>query len=267
MTADYRIAVPSYERADTVQQRTLGFLTEHNIDRERITVWVANEQQHHDYRQQLGRSWDIRVSAPGLLASRCQYHTEYPEGTPIANMDDDINDLLVSDGKRLRPYRGSLDTFITTAFRTAESNGCRLWGVNGAANAMYLKQQVTIGLRYTIGAFFGSYAGDPIFDPTKRELASSGEDFETALLAFQRDGAVMRYDGITIKTAYFAPGGIDAELKAAGINERHAEHERRLHEIAAAFPGLAKAYKKAGGVTNLRLKPLTAHRIPWHPNL
>lgn len=263
---NYQINIPSFQRSEVVAARTLNLLARHKIDREQVTVWVANEQEHDTYRAHLDPSWNVQVSERGLVHSRCHYHQHHPAGTPIVNIDDDVSELLVAVGNKLTPYTASLDTFIRDAFTTAKDNGCRLWGINAAANPMFLKNQATVGLRYIIGAFFGSYAHDPIFNLNNRTGESSGEDFEATLMAFKRDGAVLRYDGITIKTAYFAPGGIDAELKQRGINERQTDHDRRLHDIAARYPGLARTYKKAGDVTNIRLKTLTSHRLPWTPN-
>jgi hypothetical protein len=262
---DYLINIPSYQRSEVVASRTLSFLDKHNIDRERVTVWVANEQEFDTYRKHLDTSWRIGVSEKGLVQSRCHYHQQAPKGTPILNIDDDISDLLTSDGKRLQPFASNLDKFITEAFTMAEENNVKLWGINGAANAMFLKPQATVGLRYIIGAFFGSYAHDPIFNLDNREGQSSGEDFEATLMAFTRDGAVLRFDGISIKTAYFASGGIDAELKELGITQRQTDHKQRLEQIANKYKGLASIYSKAGDVTNIRLKVITAHRMSWKP--
>lgn len=261
----YTINVPSYQRPDTIEAKTLTTLDRHGIDRDRITVWVADEHEHDAYRTALRDEWDIKVGAPGLVNARIAYHTHHAPGTPIVNIDDDVTRIMVADGKKLADFPGNLDRFFTDAFATCQAEGTRLWGINAAANPMYLNNRYTVGLRYTIGALFGSYAGDPIFTHETRTGESSGEDFEATLMAFARDGATLRYDGVTIKTAYFAGGGIDAELAAHGIPDRQTDHHRRLNEIAARYPGIASTYTKAGGVTNIRLKPITAHQVPVDP--
>lgn len=260
---EYRINIPSYQRAEVVKTRTLDFLSRKNVDRERVKVWVADEQEYDTYRAALDSSWDIGISVKGVLRSRCHYHQQYEKGTPLLSLDDDVADLLVERNKKLVPYEADFDKFVKTGFQLAEENQVRVWGINGAANPMFLKRQVTVGLRYIIAAFYGSYAHDPIWDITKRSEESSGEDFLSTLMAFTRDGAVLRFDGISIKTAYFAPGGIDAELKSRGIQDRATDHAEQLVAIANQYPGLAKTYTKAGGVTNIRLKTITAHRLPW----
>ena len=262
---NYTINVPSYQRADTVEAKTLATLDRHGIDRQRVTVWVANEQERTTYAAALGDRWAIQIAAPGLVPARIAYHQHHPKGTPIVNIDDDVTRILVADGKKLTDFKGNLDAFFNDAFATCEAEGARLWGINAAANPLYMNHRYTVGLRYNIGAMFGSYAGDPIFTHTARSGESSGEDFETTLMAFTRDGATVRYDGVTIRTAYFASGGIDAELAAQGIADRQTDHHRRLTQIAAAYPGLASTYTKAGGVTNIRLKPITAHQITLDP--
>lgn len=263
MTIDYRINVPSYERSQTLASATLALLDRYSVDRDRVTVWVADDQQREIYDADVGDSWRVRVSAPGLLRSRCVYHESYPAGTRLLNLDDDLSDLVISTGRRLVPFPGRLDDLVTEAFGLAERNDLRLWGVNAAANPGWLKPQISIGLRYVVGALFGSYAGDSIWSTKSRTGVSSGEDFESTLLAYCRDGAVMRYDGLSIKTAYFAPGGIDAELKSQGVEDRQHAHADELRSIVRRYPDLAKTYQKAGGVTNIRLKTITHARIPW----
>ena len=258
---DYQIAVPSYNRASTLKNKTLTFLEQHNISRNKITIWVANQDELYRYRDEIGDSWNIQISQKGLVASRCYYHSQYAHGTRILNIDDDIENLLIGENNRLRPYSQNLDQFICNAFTNSEKYKVRLWGVNGAANPMFLKEQIIIGLRYLVGAFFGSYANDEIFDINNRTDKSSGEDFEMTLMAYERDGAVLRHDGITIKTAYFATGGIDQELKDAGITDRQIEHDKTLRAIANKYQDIAKVYTKAKGVTNIRLKPITIARI------
>ena len=42
---DYKIAIPSYKRAVTIQNKTLKLLNEHNIDKNKITIFVADEEE------------------------------------------------------------------------------------------------------------------------------------------------------------------------------------------------------------------------------
>ena len=42
---DYKIAIPSYKRSETIKNKTLKLLNEYGIDNKRITIFVANKEQ------------------------------------------------------------------------------------------------------------------------------------------------------------------------------------------------------------------------------
>ena len=45
----WRVAIPSYMRAATLRDKTLGFLHKSGINPSRIDVFVANEEQRKEY--------------------------------------------------------------------------------------------------------------------------------------------------------------------------------------------------------------------------
>jgi hypothetical protein len=123
-----------------------------------------------------------------------------------------------------------------------------------------MKDTVTVGLRYVIGCFHGTYAGDPALCGDDRVIESSGEDFETTLRHYVMYGKIVRFDGVAPKTKYFAQGGIQAEI-GKGKDGRAKEHGEALERIALRYPDLAKTYEKSGGIVNIRLKTLTEAKI------
>ena len=42
---DYKIAIPSYKRAETIKNKTLKLLMDHNIDKNKITIFVADNDE------------------------------------------------------------------------------------------------------------------------------------------------------------------------------------------------------------------------------
>lgn len=261
---DYQIAIPSYKRPNYLVSQTLQTLKQLGSDFSNVTVFVANQEEKLIYQtasEAVGFDLNVVVAVPTLIGCRRWYNTEYYEGgTRILNLDDDIAGIFQKEGEnKLAPYEGTLDELVERGFGTCEKYGAKLWGINAALNGLFLKNTVTVGLRYICGIFHGSYAGDPALCGEDRVNESSGEDFETTLRNFKLYGKVVRLDGYAPKTKYFAQGGIQAEL--GGKDERNRDHHEALVRIAERYPDWAKTYEKAGGVTNIRLKTITESKI------
>ena len=261
---DYQIAIPSYARAELLKHQTIAFLERSGVDPSRVTVFVANEDESDAYRYTLGHKYKIVIGRLGKVNQQRFYHNYYDKGTPLLNLDDDTVTLRqrTPDGK-LEDFNGSIDELVETGFRICKEEGAKMWGINPVENGFFMSDVVTVGLRYICGNFYGNYAGDPAIVGTDRVYAeSSGDDFETTLRSFIQNGSVVRFEYICPKTKYFAAGGIDAELKSRGIQNRQDDHSVALANIVSRYPELSSLTTKAGGVTNIRLKTLTYRKIP-----
>jgi len=256
---EYQIAIPSYRRATLLKHQTIACLERFNIDSERVTIFVASQEEYEDYQEVFKNKYKIVVGVLGKVNQQRFYHSYYPKGTPLLNLDDDTVTLLqrTQEGK-LEDFNGSIDELVETGFSICKQEGAKMWGINPVENGFFMSDFVTVGLRYICGNFYGNFAGDPaIMGADRIYTQSSGDDFETTLRSFIQNGSVVRFEYICPKTKYFAPGGIDAELKEHGIQNRQSEHSVALADIVARYPELSTLTKKAGGVTNIRLKPIT----------
>jgi hypothetical protein len=258
---DYQIAIPSYDRSEICQSKTLAMLEAMGVDADRVTVFVADESQREIYNSRFRGGWRVVAAELGIFKARRFYHAYYPEGTRILNLDDDIERCLVKQGSKATGYPGTIDDLAADGFSQCEAAGAKLWGVYPVNNGFFMKDYTVLGLRYVVGAFYGSFAGDHVF-LGPRSQQSSGEDYETTLRSFKAYGKIVRLEYLTFKTKYFAEGGIDSELKSYGIMERGGDHARALTDIASRHSHLATIYKKAGGMTNIRLKNVTMAKIP-----
>ena len=259
---DYEIAVMSYERPDKLVELTLATLDRHQTQHSRITVFVADEQQAEIYKRAIPATIKIKVTELGHFNSiRCAQQF-YEAGTRLIIMDDDIRAIEQKNNNILEQFNGTLDNLAELGFNICETNDCKMWGVYPARNAFYMSDEAVIGLRYIIGCLWGTYAQDIAIMTDQRLFDSSGNDFETTLQSYRHHGKVARLEYITANTKYFAEGGIDAELKHRGIDNRQTDHTKLLRRIAMRHPQLASTYTKANGVTNLRLKTTTTKRIP-----
>lgn len=265
MTTTY--AIPTFRRADRIV--TVDTLRRHGVPCEAIQVWCSDPAEVPAYRDATGRTVDVRVGAPGVAANRAAIVAAQPPGTRLVQCDDDLKALLVKTAdSKLRPLPVPFPDVVAEAFELADRAGCHMWGINAAANGGFMKHTATIGLRFCIGALYGTtVAATPCPCDLSASWPASGEDFRRTIECFLAHGAVARLDWLTVKTAYFATGGIDAALREAGIEHRHNDHAHQLRTLAATYPDLATAYTKAHGVVNLRLRNYTSMKYQVEPLL
>lgn len=258
---DYVVVVPSYRRAEICKNQTLAVLERLKVDKKRIHVFVANDEEEATYRSVLGNEYKIIVGVRGISDQRKFYHNYFPKDTRIVSIDDDMAELLELGEGELIPTRYTLDEIVAIGYNNAEKHGARMWGINPTMNHFFLKNHISVGLRYICANFMGTYAHDWIFCDPDRRMTPTGEDHHSTLRGFTRYGAVVRLEFLCPKTKYFASGGIDACVTENG-DTRADRHASELRWVQARYPDLSSIQIKAGGVVNLRLKPITFSRTP-----
>jgi hypothetical protein len=258
---DYVVAIPSYRRAEICKNQTLAVLERLKVDKERIHVFVADETEEATYRSVIGDEYKIIVGVRGISDQRKFYHNYFPADTRIVSIDDDMAELLELGENKLIPTEYTLDEIVEMGYSFAEKHGARMWGINPTMNHFFLKNHISAGLRYICANFMGTYAKDWIFCDPERRMTPTGEDHHSTLRGFTRYGAVVRLEFLCPKTKYFASGGIDACVTENG-DTRKDRHASELRWVQARYPELSSIQIKAGGVVNLRLKPITYYRAP-----
>lgn len=260
---DYQIAIPSYKRSEVIQVATLATLERYGVDPDRVTIFVANAEELDNYRAALDPKWRIVCGKLGKVEQQKFYHQHYETGTPLLNFDDDVYDIRQSTAEgKLEPYDGTIDALAEIGFGLCEKSGAKLWGINPVNNGYFMKHWSVIGLRYICGNLYGNYAGDlAIIGADRPSAISSGDDYETTFRSYLQNGSVVRIEYLTPITKYFAPGGIDAELKDRGVANRQEEHDAELRAIIERYPNLAALQIKAGGITNIRVRTQTFVKV------
>lgn len=249
-TSSWVIAIPSYKRAETLRDKTLATLRDYQIPKERIHVFVANEAEAKIYRATLDPSTYgfIHIAEPGMAAVRNYITRFFPIGQRIFNMDDDIRGFIEhsSAAKRNeRPLR-DLAAAITHGFEEAQRTGFRLFGFYPVANGYFMRPgPPTTDLRYIIGSVWGIVNPGPILTVT----IDDKEDYLRSVIMYLLDGGVLRFNGISMVSAYYKePGGMQ--------ETRTMERIRTSAEaMVNAFPDLVTLnLTKKSGMPEVRLR-------------
>ena len=223
----------------------------HNIEPKRVTVFVANEDEKKKYAESLKDSpyKNIVVGERGMGAIRRFIQTHYPEGTPVMNFDDDLIDLLRKvDDKTMVPVENLEEQVILRGFNALRENKANLFGIYAAANAMFMGEDISVGLYYIIGSCWGMITRH---DNDLAVTLDDKEDFERTLQHYVKDGKVVRLDDITCKTKYYGIGGMQEERTEERIT-------KSAEDLVRRFPGLCSMFvRDTTGHAELRLKDTT----------
>ena len=251
-SSNWVIAIPSYKRATVLRDKTLVALKHYRIPPSKIHVFVADKQEADTYKETLepGSYGHLHIAVPGMAAVRNFITRHFPVGTPIFNIDDDIQGFIeftTSKGypRHERPLRSLSDT-ITRGFQECHRTGFRLFGFYPVANGYFMKEgPPTTDLRYIMGGAWGIVNPGPILTVTLDDK----EDFLRSVLMYVLDGGVVRFGNIGVKTlAYKTSGGMQEERTMRRI-------EWSARQMVAMFPDLVKInLTKKSGMPEVRLR-------------
>lgn len=239
---EYVIAIPSYNRPDTIKKATLKMLSEYNIPSKKIHIFVANKQQKKLYESKIDKSMynKIIIGKVGVMNIRNIMSKYFAEGQWVFYIDDDIyrvseciyrksnldnylskkklentpknREEFKKKGQVLRNLP-NLDKFIRDGFKHCLEKKMRLFGVYAAYNPYFMKptkrndSHISYNLTYIIGFFCGAINSKLA---EKRTVADK-EDYERSIKYYLLNGGVIRYNNIGALTkCYTEPGGMQS---------------------------------------------------------
>lgn len=248
---DYQIAIPSYKRPETIKKKTLRVLESYNIDPSRITIFVADEDELVKYKESLKDTpyQKLVVGVHTIGAQRNFIEKYYPEGTKLVMFDDDVEEVQkkISEQK-LGRLEDLENEFIIKGFEECEKVGAKTFGIYAASNAYFMKERVYTKLCYVIASMFGVIIEH---DPFLERVTNHGEDYEYSIRQYVKNGAVVRFDYLTVKSNYYKEdGGLQT------IRTKEYVYES-IKKIADLFPDLCTMYiRESTGNAELRLKDM-----------
>lgn len=242
----YKIAIPSYKRPKIIQEKTLKYLKECNIDKEVITIFVANEEEEISYRQNGVVDYTIVVGVLGITNQRNFIKQYYDEGEYIISLDDDIERLEQAVEKKFIPIK-ELDNLFKESYEMMVREKRFIWGIYPARNIMciYMRKEIHTDLKFIIGLCYGFInrkTEDLILNP---ELEGK-EDIHQSILYYLKDGGVLRRNTIVAKTTFYAEGGLG--------KERSIQNKKATELICLKYPNLTRIVQRKNGTYEIRFR-------------
>ena len=254
-TFPYEVAIPSYKRHTTINEKTLATLKRYGIPASKITVFVANKDEEALYKQSMkpGTYGKLVVGVKGMHDIRNFITGYYKVGTKIVNIDDDIKGFLEYDETNKRKERPlkSLIGVIKRGFAECEKAKTALWGVYPVANGYFMKPKVSTDIRYIIGSFWGCINPGLKGPDGVKVTVDDKEDYQRSILYYKRWNAVVRLNMYAPVSAYYKEEG--------GMQEDRTKErvEKSARWIVKEYPEFAvlNAAKKSGYM-EVKLKDL-----------
>lgn len=239
----YHIAIPSYNRSEVIGSKSLATLEKYGIDKDKITIFVVREE-FVAYKKACP-GYQIVIGVKGLVEQREFIEHWFPLDSNILFMDDDVSDLFFfSDAKTRQPI-SDLNQFISDGFLKASEIGATLWGIYPVDNAMFASksEEISDGLSYIVGAFYGQKNTMDI----RLKTGDGVEDRERTILRYLRDGKVLRFNKVGLRTKYFAPGGLMSD-------ERQKIHQIASETLVQKYPKLLRLKTRKNGYVDCQIK-------------
>lgn len=246
----WRVAIPTYRRAETLCKKTLKMLAESSVPADRIDIFVANTAERAVYERVLPRERYSRliVALPGLRHARNFISRFYPQGQRVVSLDDDLTRFeMRTSEKKVNGVVPDLAALFDYGFALADEIGTGVWGVYPCAG-LSLRRNVRASLCFLIGFAYGFVASR---DGSHERHIDEKEDYELSILQHKKFGCSCRIEYVTARTnCYTEPGGMQGKRTTGG------EHAGALY-LVRKYPNLVRPKWKNGvtktGYAEIRL--------------
>lgn len=221
-------------------------LAEHNIPNDKITIFVADEEEYEIYKKSTEKKYEIVIGVPTIGAQRNFIERYYREGTHLVMFDDDLDGIFVKEEDTLVPIKSLIHDYIIPGFNELEKTGAKCFGIYAAANHYFMKHRIYTKLCYIPGGTFGIIVEH---DDSLNRHTNHGEDYEYSIRQYIKNGKLVRFDDITLKSKFFREaGGLQTIRTKEYIYDS-------IKWIQDEFPDFCTMYiRKSSGNAELRLK-------------
>jgi hypothetical protein len=190
---------------------------------------------------------EIVIGKTGLVHQRRFIVKYFKEGTRIVSIDDDVASVheKVEKEKTLRQLK-NVHAFFKSAFQRCENEGLYMWGIYPVLNDFYMRPGVSTDLKFIVGpmhGFINRHSRDIM--PTLPEK----NDVELSILYYLKDGGVVRFNNIAVKTKYFNPNG-----GLGDFNSRFQAHQKSAEALQARYQDLGYIWHRKSGMAEFRLR-------------
>lgn len=245
---NYVVAIPTYNRYDVLEKKTLKTLMDGGVNKNKIYLFVANKEQFKLYEENISISMykEIVIGKKGIANQRNFISNYFKKGQYVISMDDDVEQLEILRDKKLAKLT-KLDDFFINAYNKLKKEGLYIWGIYPVRNAFFMYKEITTDLRFLIGVTFGFITRhETSLKPSIH--SETKEDYEQTILYFNMDGGVLRFNYITAKTKFNAEGGLGTD--------RFDRNKSAAQYLKKKYPDIITVFQRENDTYEVKLKKL-----------
>jgi hypothetical protein len=238
-----KFAIPSFQRASILQERTINYLLGQGIDPQTIYVFVREDDKDiNEYISMGYLGFNIFPLDIKGIGETHNYITHFfKEDEFICELDDDLIDVIDKDRNSVRDFLAVLEEMKEKMI----TENINYAGFYQCDNPKFMSgnQQYTTDLRYMLGLMRLRRIKKDV-----KLITNYAEDFENCLRYFVRDGKILKNNWIAGKTKNYADGGCNGDGR--GFDSERVDKEK----LAEEFPMLCRLFQRKNGRWDLRLK-------------
>lgn len=249
----YIVAIPTYNRVQEVSNKTLLTLKDGGVSKSKIYLFVANKQQYDLYEENVPKNLyhKIIIGKKGITNQRIFISQYFREGQYVISMDDDVEELEILKGEKLVRLK-NLDNFFMDAYKLMKKEKLFIWGIYPVRNPFFMYNDTTFDLRFIIGVTFGFIVRHD--KNLKMSInAETKEDYEQTILYYKMDGGVIRFNNITAKTKFNAPGGLGTD--------RFERNKKAAEYLVKKYPDIVTRKDRKDGTPEVKLNKLPYKKL------
>ena len=189
---------------------------------------------------------EIVVGKIGIANQRKFISKFFPENQYIVSIDDDVEELEILKGDKLVKLK-DVNGFFMDAYKLLKKHNLYIWGIYPVRNPFFMYNDVTTDLRFIIGVLFG-YINRHTKKLEPSIKSETKEDYEQTILYYKMDGGVIRFNNITPKTKFNAPGGLGTD--------RYERNKNAAEYLSKKYPDIVSRFERKNGTPEVKLARL-----------
>jgi hypothetical protein len=238
MINPFVIAIPSHNRLNTLELKTLQFLKASNLYGNIQIFIFVNDDEYIPYFEKYNREKDqvfVVKSVLGLNKQRNFIRNYFMEGQYILHLDDDINGIQFKDETK---QLTDLKKIINRDFVRMKSRGLYLGSINPTNNIYFARDDYLDGLYLCVGCYYYEINKKYKCFYLDEEKTDEKEDYRRTFTFYNFCGSVYRNDTICINHNYNGTkGGMNNQDRIKNNNDV-------CRELREKYPNLCMITEK-----------------------
>jgi len=230
---NFRIAIPSCGRSDTLLNKTIKYLSTTNIDFKNVDIFLSRADEQEEYTEKL-KEYPVNIiiaNNNSINAQRNFMIDYYPVGQFVMGIDDDIMSLESKmNDKKTFPVT-DLVGLGEQAFALCTEYKLDLWGINASFNPFFMKETITFNFKFIIACFYGWVNRHSEKSYVYTERYHSKEDYERTIKYYKEDGGIIRFNYLAPKTKIYTEKGGIQEYRTPDTEQLSADYLLKTYPL------------------------------------